>query len=66
MNQRRGVWVPALAMALVACSPQPEPVRSNDSFGLPPRHAAATADHAQVELGRKLFFDRRLSFNGTM
>ena len=66
MNKRRGMLAPALAMALVACSPQPESVRSNDSFGLPPRHAAATADHAQIELGRKLFFDRRLSFNGTM
>ncbi len=35
------------------------------SFGLPPLNEP-TATDAQRELGRKLFFDRRLSSNGTM
>jgi cytochrome c peroxidase len=34
-------------------------------LGLPPR-PGSSATAAQVELGRQLFFDRRLSFNGTM
>jgi cytochrome c peroxidase len=37
--------------------------RSSAQLGLPP---AAAAPPAQVELGRKLFMDRRLSRNGTM
>lgn len=38
------------------------------AFGLPPLAlpAALAADRGRVELGRKLFFDRRLSSNGTM
>ena len=38
------------------------------AFGLPPLQLPAhvVADRSRVELGRKLFFDRRLSFNGTM
>jgi cytochrome c peroxidase len=35
------------------------------SFGLPPLNMPAASD-AQRELGRRLFFDRRLSTNGTM
>ena len=38
------------------------------AFGLPPLHLPADVvpDRSRIELGRKLFFDRRLSFNGTM
>ena len=38
------------------------------AFGLPPLPASpdGTSGRDRVELGRKLFFDRRLSFNGTM
>ena len=41
---------------------------ANDAFGLPPLNlpVGVTLKKAQVELGRQLFFDRRLSFNGTM
>jgi cytochrome c peroxidase len=35
-------------------------------LGLPPLPAAAQDTPERIELGRKLFFDRRLSFNGTM
>ena len=38
------------------------------AFGLPPLDLPADVvlDRSRIELGRKLFFDRRLSFNGTM
>jgi cytochrome c peroxidase len=38
------------------------------AFGLPPLPLPADVvlDPGRIELGRKLFFDRRLSFNGTM
>lgn len=38
------------------------------AFGLPPLRMPADVvlDPGRIELGRKLFFDRRLSFNGTM
>lgn len=38
------------------------------AFGLPPLRLPldVVLDRRRVELGRKLFFDRRLSFNGTM
>ena len=38
------------------------------ALGLPPlqRPADVVPDRSRIELGRKLFFDRRLSFNGTM
>jgi cytochrome c peroxidase len=38
------------------------------ALGLPPLQLPADVvpDRSRVELGRKLFFDRRLSFNGTM
>ncbi len=58
----------AAAAALQACTPAPPPADTNEAFGLPPLPlpAGVVRDPAQVELGRKLFFDRRLSFNGVM
>jgi cytochrome c peroxidase len=60
---RRAAWL-GLAAALAACSPPPP----GAPLGLPPAPIAAdnppSAD--KVALGRKLFFDRRLSPNGTM
>lgn len=58
----------AMAVALQACSPAPAPIAPSDSFGLPARElpAGMVLDSPRIELGRKLFFDRRLSFNGTM
>ena len=56
----------ALAVsALQACTPATPPV---DALGLPPLPAqtASKNEPARIELGRKLFFDRRLSFNGSM
>ena len=35
-------------------------------LGLPPMAAGQTASAAGIRLGRRLFFDRRLSFNGTL
>lgn len=43
-----------------ACASEPPPL------GLPPLPPAAPASAAMEALGKKLFFDRRLSFNGTM
>ena len=56
----------ALAVsALQACTPATPPV---DALGLPPLPAqtASRNEPARIELGRKLFLDRRLSFNGSM
>jgi cytochrome c peroxidase len=62
----RGAARIALAAALVACSPAPPTTTA--PLGLPA--APVPADNPQsaekIALGRKLFFDRRLSFNGTM
>lgn len=58
----------ALACTLAACSGQRGGVATDGSsaaLGLPPLDGEAPSA-AQVELGRRLFFDRRLSFNGTM
>lgn len=56
----------ALAAALLAaaCTPAPLPA----ALGLPalPAATGGEAIRERVELGRALFFDRRLSFNGTM
>lgn len=63
------VATPWVAAALLqACSPAPTPELRQDDFGLPAlaQPAAAAADRERIELGRELFFDRRLSFNGTM
>lgn len=38
---------------------------ADTSLGLPPKHFASASD-AERKLGKTLFFDRRLSFNGTM
>lgn len=67
----RQAALPALALlaaALQACAPASAPGGADRALGLPPHADAAdeVATAARVELGRKLFFDRRLSFNGTM
>lgn len=46
-------------------NPKLQEVRPQLPLGLPPL-PYSQLDPAKVELGRKLFFDRRLSFNGTM
>ena len=46
-------------------APLPVAHARDPAFGLPPLTTRAASD-AQRELGRKLFFDRRLSINGTM
>ena len=57
----------AIALAAVLALLAALPARAADAaFGLPPPASAPAADPARIELGRKLFFDRRLSFNGTM
>jgi cytochrome c peroxidase len=60
MTRAIRVWLRALAVAWTTAAAQP--------LGLPPvpvpKDNPQTA--AKVALGRKLFFDRRLSFNGTM
>ena len=64
--------VAAIVTALPACSPTPAPraasIAASDGFGLPamPARANDAQAHTRIELGRKMFFDRRLSFNGTM
>ena len=69
MTLRRSatIWLAVTAAAaLQACTPAPS--GADDAFGLPPLMlpAGVVRDPAHVELGRKLFFDRRLSFNGVM
>ncbi len=48
--------------------PDPRRLAAPSSLGLPPLQLPAdlVLDRSRIELGRKLFFDRRLSFNGTM
>jgi cytochrome c peroxidase len=41
-------------------------VQAAPAFGLPPVPAAQPPQRGVIELGRQLFFDRRLSFNGSM
>lgn len=73
MTLRRGarIWLAAavvgVAVALQACAPEAAPVSTDDAFGLPALvlPASVVLDGPRIELGRKLFFDRRLSFNGT-
>src|SRR4051812_29206779 len=43
-----------------------DPALADRPLGLPALPAAAHAAPKLIDLGRKLFFDRRLSFNGTM
>ena len=67
----RALVLVAAAM-LAACTPSPAPTAASpgagDAFGLPALVLAdgIALDTARIELGRRLFFDRRLSFNGTM
>ncbi|MEO8124148.1 MAG: cytochrome c peroxidase [Burkholderiales bacterium] len=70
MTLRRGAtawFAAAMAAALQACTPAPVPVDAGAAFGLPPLTlpTGVLRDGPRIELGRKLFFDRRLSFNGT-
>jgi len=57
----------AMSVALQACTPV-TPVSAGDAFGLPALElpVGVVQDGPRIELGRKLFFDRRLSFNGVM
>lgn len=64
-----GLGLTAAIAATIAFQPQWLPPASTAvrALGLPPQPAGAPAGSAtQAELGRKLFFDRRLSFNETM
>jgi cytochrome c peroxidase len=56
------VAIPSLPLRLVAVEP---PLEVGVPLGLPAL-PTAPADGATVALGKKLFFDRRLSFNDTM
>ena len=62
-----GAVLAMVAAALAACS-APAPPQNAAPLGLPP--VPLPADNAptpaKIDLGRKLFFDRRLSFNNTM
>jgi cytochrome c peroxidase len=62
-----GAVLAMLAAALIACS-APAPPQSAAPLGLPPipQPADNAPTQAKIDLGRKLFFDRRLSFNNTM
>ncbi|MBM3571142.1 MAG: c-type cytochrome [Alphaproteobacteria bacterium] len=60
-------WI-SLVAALAWCLAAAAGTRADPRLGLPPAPLPADdrPNAACVELGRKLFFDRRLSFNGTM
>jgi cytochrome c peroxidase len=63
----RVLGLAALLMAVSASAQAQPPGRAGDAaFGLPQAPAHRVATEAQRELGRKIFFDRRLSSNGTM
>jgi cytochrome c peroxidase len=79
MNRRAGTGIAlglVVLIALIAIASYVLQSRSTSqtlttsarSLGLPPLPTTLTAEltPARVALGRKLFFDRRLSFNGTM
>jgi cytochrome c peroxidase len=55
-----------LAVLALALASVPAWAAALEPLGLPPAPAAAPPTPEQVELGRKLFMDRRLSRNGTM
>lgn len=56
--------LPVLLVALAACQPR----QDDAALGLPPLPTAPTGmdSRAAIDLGRKLFMDRRLSSNNTM
>ena len=76
MSRRSLAWLAAgtivIAVAMLGAGPRRAAddtvLDSAAAFGLPPLPAPSdgVADRDRIELGRKLFFDRRLSFNGTM
>ena len=75
MNGRRGWMLATGAIAAIAVlgvwqwrAAEVGVLDTKAAFGLPPLQLAADVvpDQSRIELGRKLFFDRRLSFNGTM
>ena len=75
MNTRPGRWLAAAVIAAVVAvggwqwrAADDKVLDAAAAFGLPPLKLPADVvlDPSRIELGRKLFFDRRLSFNGTM
>lgn len=76
MNLKRPSVLAAIVVALAGVAlglwlrrgPDPQAFPAASAFGLPPLHLPADVvlDPGRIDLGRKLFFDRRLSFNGTM
>lgn len=53
-------------VSLIGCQRAEMEGAAGPALGLPPLPAVAVASPAMVDLGRKLFMDRRLSRNGTM
>jgi cytochrome c peroxidase len=76
MNLKRpGLWLAIAAIAAGSAfgawfwrADDRNTLAAASAFGLPPLQLPADVvlDPGRIELGRKLFFDRRLSFNGTM
>ena len=62
------LWAVVLLVALTGCRERAPIVSDGPALGLPPLPALAgpAATQAQINLGRKLFMDRRLSSNNTM
>ena len=63
-------WLSLNSLLIVACQPSKSQLKENEGFNLPDHfpewpseHPVATAE--QIELGRWLFYDRRLSRDGT-
>lgn len=55
-----------VVLAVICMASVTDPALADRPLGLPALPAAAHAAPELIDLGRKLFFDRRLSFNGTM
>ena len=76
MSPKRPRFLTALAVVVAGAAfglwswhaTDPHANAAASAFGLPPLQLPADVvlDPGRIELGRKLFFDRRLSFNGTM
>ena len=64
----RLVFATVLLAALAACHEAAPPLLDGPALGLPPLPVLAgpAATPAQIDLGRKLFMDRRLSSNNTL